>query len=135
MRSPLPHAERTLRRARPLLGTLVEVRVTAALVPEARGPAALHTAIDAAFAAVERVQRRMSFHDERSDVSRINAAPAGEMVSIHAETYEVLSAARTLGDLCEGAFDIATAESLVRNQFLPEPGSRVAVRPPERDPG
>ena len=126
MRSPLPHAERTLRRARPLLGTLVEVRATAALEP-----AALHTAIDAAFAAVERVQRRMSFHDERSDVSRINAAPAGEVVSIHAETYEVLSAARTLGDMCAGAFDIATAESLVRNQFLPEPGSRVAARPPE----
>jgi FAD:protein FMN transferase len=126
MRSPSLHAERTLRRARPSLGTLVEVRVTAALET-----AAFHTAIDAAFAAVERVQRRMSFHDERSDVSRINAAPAGERVSIHAETYEVLSAARMLGDLCGGVFDVATAASLVRNQFLPEPQSRLAARPPE----
>lgn len=126
MRSPLQRAERTLRRARPLLGTLVEVRATAALEP-----AALHTAIDAAFAAVERVQRRMSFHDERSDVSRINAAPAGEVLSIHAETYEVLGAARTLGDLCAGAFDVATAASLVRHQFLPVPASRVLARRPE----
>jgi FAD:protein FMN transferase len=126
MRSPSPHAERTLRRARPLLGTLVEVRVTAAL----ENPL-LHAAIDAAFAAVERVQRRMSFHDERSDVSRINAACVGEVIDIHAETYEVLSAARMLGDRCAGAFDIATADSLVRDQFLPEPGSRVAARLPE----
>ena len=126
MRSPSPHAERTLRRARPLLGTLVEVRATAALETPL-----LHAAIDAAFAAVERVQRRMSFHDERSDVSRINAACAGDVIAIHAETYEVLSAARMLGDLCGGAFDIATADSLVRDQFLPEPGSSVTARPPE----
>lgn len=126
MRSPSPHAERTLRRARPLLGTLVEVRASAAL----EAPF-LHGAIDAAFAAVERVQRRMSFHDERSDVSRINAACAGEVIDIHAETYEVLSAARMLGDLCAGAFDIATADRLVRDRFLPEPASRVAARPPE----
>jgi thiamine biosynthesis lipoprotein len=126
MRSPLQHAERTLRRARPLLGTLVEVRATAAL-----DATSLHTAIDAAFGAVERVQRRMSFHDERSDVSRINAAPAGEVLSVHAETYEVLSAARMLGDLSDGAFDIATAASLVQHQFLPEPQGRVAARPPE----
>ncbi|MGH8253960.1 MAG: FAD:protein FMN transferase [Steroidobacteraceae bacterium] len=128
MQSRSPHAERTLRRARPLLGTLVEVRVTSTLES-----GLLHTAIDAAFAAIERVQRRMSFHDDRSDVSRINAAPAGEVIGIHADTYEVLSAARTLGDLCAGAFDIATAASLVRNQFLPQPGSRVAARAPEPD--
>ena len=126
MRSPLLRAERTLRRARPLLGTLVEVRATAALETPL-----LHAAIDAAFAAVERVQRRMSFHDERSDVSRINAARTGEAIEIHAETYEVLSAARTLGDLCGGAFDIATAASLVRNQFLPQPRTRSEARPPD----
>ncbi len=133
MQSPLPHAERTLRRARPLLGTLVEVRATAAFDRAVPDLPSLHTAIDAAFAAVERVQRRMSFHDERSDVSRINAAAAGEVVSIHAETYEVLSAARTLGDLCAGAFDVATSASLVRNQFLPEPPSRAGARAPDPD--
>lgn len=126
MPSPSPHAERTLRRARPLLGTLVEVRATAAL--EA---AALHAAIDAAFAAVERVQRRMSFHEPRSDVSRINAAAAGERVAIHADTFEVLGAARTLGELCDGAFDVATAASLVRKGFLPEPPGSMPARPPE----
>jgi len=126
MRSPSPRAERTLRRARPLLGTLVEVRATAALETPL-----LHAAIDAAFSAVERVQRRMSFHDGRSDVSRINAARAGDVIDIHAETYEVLGAARTLGDLCDGVFDIATAASLVRNQFLPKPAGGAAVRPPE----
>jgi len=126
MRSPLHHAERTLRRARPLLGTLVEVRATAALEASA-----LHIAIDAAFAAVERVQRRMSFHDERSDVSRINAARPGEVIDIHADTHEVLSAARTLGDLCDGCFDIATAANLVRHRLLPAPAAGGAARQPE----
>ena len=126
MRSPSRHAERTLRRARPLLGTLVEVRATAAL--EA---ASLHAAIDAAFAAIGQVHGLMSFHEDGSDVARINAAAAGEVVSVHADTYEVLSAARMLGDLCGGAFDVATAACLVRNRFLPAPGGRLPARLPE----
>jgi thiamine biosynthesis lipoprotein len=59
-----------LRRMRPLLGTFVEIRATGA-------SSRLETAVRAAFAAIERVQRLMSFHDPRSDVSRINSAQPG----------------------------------------------------------
>jgi thiamine biosynthesis lipoprotein len=105
-----------VRRMRPLLGTFVEIAATG-------NPPRLPAAVAAAFAAVERVQRLMSFHDPRSDVSRINAARPGEIVPIDAETRTVLRAALILGDLSDGAFDIAAAPPvLVRRGTLPAPG-------------
>ncbi len=102
----------SVRRARPLLGTLVEINATAS-------SSELSAAFDAAFAAIEQVQRLMSFHDEDSDVSRINAADAGCDVCIDAQTYHVLQRATELGDLSDGFFDIATADVLVLRGFLP----------------
>lgn len=101
------------RRARPLLGTLVEISVTGAA-------ALLSAAIDAAFGAILRVQQLMSFHDENSDVSRINAADAEYEICVDPQTYRVLEFAQQLGDLSGGAFDIATAAALVRCGFLPQ---------------
>lgn len=108
----MPSPSSKLRRARPLLGTLVDIT--------ARGPdTVLQAALDAAFAAIERVQRLMSFHVEDSDVSRINAADAGSEVCVDAQTYCVLERAVALGELSDGAFDIATAGVLVEQGFLP----------------
>jgi thiamine biosynthesis lipoprotein len=101
-------------RMRPLLGTLVEIRADG---PAARVPGA----IAAAFVAVERVQRLMSFHDAGSDVSRINRTPAGREVVVDPETYAVLRHALDLGHRSAGAFDIAVAPSLVSAGFLPRP--------------
>ena len=56
----------SIRRARPLLGTFVEIAAAGA----ARGE--LQQAVDDAFAAVAQVHRLMSFHDPQSDVSRLN---------------------------------------------------------------
>ena len=53
----------SIRRARPLLGTLVDI--------SAQGPSA-ERAVAAAFAAIARVQRLMSFHARGSDVDRLN---------------------------------------------------------------
>jgi FAD:protein FMN transferase len=99
---------------RPLLGTLIEIRASGAATRVADG-------IAAAFAAIERVQRLMSFHDAGSDVSRINAAPAGRKVAVDRETYVVLRQAHDLGQRSGGAFDIAIAPSLVSAGFLPHP--------------
>jgi len=101
-------------RMRPLLGTLVEIRAGG---PESR----VNDGIAAAFAAIERVQRLMSFHDAGSDVSRINAAPAGLEVAVDPETYCVLRYALDLGHRSDGAFDITVAPSLVAAGFLPYP--------------
>lgn len=86
------------RRARPLLGTLVAI--------EARGPRA-EQAVDAAFAAVARVQRLMSRFDADSDIGRLNAAPPGVPVPVDAATLAVLAVAAELRDGSGGAFDCA----------------------------
>jgi hypothetical protein len=53
-----------MRRARPLLGTIVDISAEDA-------PETLPDAIEAAFASIEAVQRLMSFHDPDSEVSQI----------------------------------------------------------------
>jgi thiamine biosynthesis lipoprotein len=102
-----------MRRARPLLGTLVEISADGAAH-------SLPAAIEAAFASVGQVQQLMSFHELNSDVSRINAAEAGEAVSVDSHTFRVLNFARRLSELSDGAFDITMAPILVENGFLPE---------------
>jgi thiamine biosynthesis lipoprotein len=104
-----------VRRARPLLGTLVEIQAAAAL-PAAR----LHAALDHAFAAVERVQALMSFHDPASELSRLNREAAQGAVAVDAQTREVLAAALALSRLSEGAFDICVGAPLRRWGYLPE---------------
>jgi thiamine biosynthesis lipoprotein len=98
------------RRARPLLGTLVEI--SAAGVPAA-------VAVNAAFAAVLDVHRLMSFHDEGSDVSRINMARAGEEILVNPHTHRVLRFARRVSAACGGVFDVTVGDVLVRHGFLP----------------
>jgi FAD:protein FMN transferase len=105
-----------LRRLRPLLGTFVEIRVTGE-------PSRLECAVAAAFAAVERVQRLMSFHDPGSELSRLNQAQPGEMLQLDEHTHAVLRIARALGDWSYGLFDPTVAGTLVRQGFLPRPGT------------
>jgi thiamine biosynthesis lipoprotein ApbE len=100
------------RRARALLGTLVEI--------EACGPAqVLAPALDAALAAVARVHRLMSFHEPASDVARINAAAAGVAVGIDPDTWGLLRRAVEIGELSGGVFEIAIAGVLVADGLLP----------------
>ena len=87
---------RATRRARPLLGTLVEVGVVDA-------PTHAH---DAAFAAIAEVQSQLSRFDAASDIAWFNAAHAGERRAIGSHTRAVLAAARLLGDETGDLFDI-----------------------------
>jgi thiamine biosynthesis lipoprotein len=112
MPSPSPAAE--VRRARPLLGTLVEIHAAAAW-PQSR----LHAALDAAFAAVERVQALMSFHDPAGELSRLNREAAQRPVPVDAQTYAVLAAALELSRLSQGAFDISVGARLQQWAYLP----------------
>lgn len=102
-----------LRRARPLLGTIVEVHASAPT------PDAACRAVRAAFNAVERVHRLMSFHDPTSDVSRLNRAAARKVVRVHAWTWRVLHCALDLHRASDGLFDVAVAPALVRHGWLP----------------
>ena len=116
MPSPSPSTE--VRRARPLLGTLVEIRAAGAMPP-----ARLHAAIDAAFAAVEQVHHRMSFHEAGSTVSALNREALLRPLPVDAQTWTVLAAAQRLSQLSEGAFDIAVGAPLRDWGYLPEPSA------------
>src|ERR1700730_4840989 len=96
----------SLRRARPLLGTFVEIDVADAEQCDAEG------AVEAAFAVVAEVHRLMSFHEADSDVSRLNRAASERAVSIHPWTYQVLEMAVDMNHRSAGAFDIGVASTL-----------------------
>ena len=110
-----------MRRARPLLGTLVEIAA------EGGDADRLHSAIDAAFAMIEQVHRLMSFHDPESDVSRLNGAQPGQEVGVNAHTSCVLRFAQELSELSNGAFDVTMAPALVEAGFLPAEPTRKPV--------
>ena len=96
------------RRCRPLLGTFVEN--TASGLPEEK----LQHAFNAAFAAVERIQRLMSAHDAESELSLLNRDAARHAVTVSAETFAVLRLADRLASESAGAFDYTIAPTLVR---------------------
>ena len=101
-----------IRRARPLLGTLVEIGA-------AGENAAL--AIEAAFREIEIIHRLMSFHETDSDIARLNRAPLLTAQQVDPRTYEVLSWAQKISALSDGAFDITVGGKLVAAGFLPKP--------------
>ncbi len=104
----------SVRRARPLLGTLVDI--------QASGPAPidrLELAVENAFAAITRVQKAMSFHDPASDLSRINRLAARRAVPVESSTWTVLRHALALARASEGRFDPTIAPVLQRWGLLP----------------
>ena len=120
-----------MRRAQPWLGTMVEI----CIAPEDERPdaaafdVAFNPAFDAAFAAIALVQRLMSFHDENSDLARINRASVGELVTIHPHTSQVLACAETLRLASNALFDIDCAAPLMASGYLPTMPALSALPP------
>jgi thiamine biosynthesis lipoprotein len=105
----------SIRRAKPLLGTFVEITASGARATD------LNAGIDAAFDAVAKVHRLMSFHEPDSDVTRLNQLASRYPVSIDHWTYEVLRTAIDLNFRSRGAFDITVAPVLQGLGLLPGP--------------
>lgn len=113
-----------MHRTQPWLGTLVTLGIHGA-------PARQRTAFfRRAFAAVAAVHRLMSFHDPRSDVSRLNRAAWRRPVAVDRRTLAVLRLARRISAASGGAFDVTVASVLVSRGFLPRPAAA-----PEPHPG
>ncbi len=102
-----------VRRARPLLGTFVEITVSGFSESEARD------AVEAAFATIADVQRRMSFHDPASQLSEINQNAFRKPVAVDRWTFAVLKLAQTMWRVSEGVFDVSVAPRLQELGFLP----------------
>ncbi len=114
----------SIRRARPLLGTFVEIAVAGQTFDAAEA------AVEAAFAAVATVHRLMSFHEAGSDVSRLNRGAASGAVRVHDWTYQVLEAACDLHRRSGGVFDISVAPALQRLGLLPGTSPSPRLRDP-----
>jgi thiamine biosynthesis lipoprotein len=102
-----------MRRARPLLGTIVEIEV------DGVGQIGAERAIADAFEAVSLVQRLMSFHDAGSDIGRINRAAFRTPVTVHPWTARVLRHAQAFHAASNGLFDCAVGFELMRRDLLP----------------
>jgi FAD:protein FMN transferase len=100
-----------MRRARPLLGTIVEIAIS--------DDGGASGAMTVAFDVIEKIHHLMSFHEAQSDVSAINRARPGEDIFVDYHTYKVLEFARQISDWSNGSFDVCVAAVLIKNAFLP----------------
>lgn len=102
-------------------------------VPAAGREADAQAANAAALAALERIDRLMSTYKPDSDLSRLNAAGAGEAVAIDPELARLLALSREITAASDGAFD-PTASPLfqlwrrvAREDRLPTPEELAAA--------
>lgn len=102
-------ADTLIRRARPWLGTIVEIGI----------PAGHEAAIEAGFAEIARIHQLMSFHEPTSDLAKTRAAQPDEAIKLAPETVEVLCIAADLHGVSNGLFNVAVGRQLVRSRFLP----------------
>lgn len=105
---------RSARRARPILGTLFDVRIED--LDASADPIA---PFEAAFSAAAEVHRLMSAYDPESDVSRINRCECGKPLQVHPWTYRVLQTACAIAGATGGLFDPCVAPLLQDAGYLP----------------
>ncbi|HEY5893285.1 MAG TPA: FAD:protein FMN transferase [Chthoniobacterales bacterium] len=103
-----------IRRARPLLGTIVEITA------EGCQESVLTAAVDVAFAAVDKVQRLMSYHDATSELSQLNRAAHLGAILVSPWTFAVLRVAQRLAAESDGVFDVTIAPQLAAWRYLPQ---------------
>lgn len=105
------HSSQTTRRAKPLLGTLVEVSIGNVADESA--------AFVAAFSAIQRVHTLMSAHEPDSDLSRINREAHVRRVQVTPWTWSVLAEAQRIHEYSHGLFDCAVGNRLAAWGLLP----------------
>jgi FAD:protein FMN transferase len=105
-----------LRRARPLLGTLVSMQLHFEDIEEDEAA----RAADQAFAVIATIHHAMSAHEPASDLGRLAQVRPGEPLAVDAHTIAVLRLAQHWARASNGAFDAqAAGEALARSQLRP----------------
>jgi FAD:protein FMN transferase len=92
-----------LRRARPLLGTIVEIRVDRGACPDP------DRAVATAFDEVSRIEELMGRDHAQGDLARLNAAPIGQPIVVDQRTAAVLRWCRILQAQSAGLFDVTAS--------------------------
>lgn len=101
---PIAAADVAISFAGPAMGTTYRVTLARDLPGIAVGE--VHREVEAVLA---RIDRAMSTWRRDSDVSRLNAAPAGEWIDVSADLVAVVEIARRVHEASDGAFDITAA--------------------------
>ena len=114
--------EHQVARLRPAMGTLAEIDARAGSQRRAE------RAVAAGYAALARVEALMHPSRAGSDLARLNAAPAGSCVSVHAWTAEVLRLSRELCLLSAGRFEPALPACGSVLHWLPAGSRTVYIR-------
>lgn len=104
--------------ARYLMGTVCVIEVDSPdRVPGER-------AVNAAFEAMQEVDRRMSNYRADSELSMLNQRAAQSPVRVSQEMFEVLSLAQSVSEASDSAFDVTVAPLLRAWEFLPKTGGK-----------
>jgi thiamine biosynthesis lipoprotein len=98
-------------RCKPLLGTFVEISID---------EDHHHPAIEYAFAAIEKIQILMGFHDPNSELNRINRLSHQRAIEIHPWTAQVLRVAKQIHRQSQGLFNCGIGHRLVAAGLLPQ---------------
>jgi len=114
-----------LNRCKPLLGTYVEVSLTADL-----SDFELISLSNRLFERISDVQTQMSFHDSQSILSQINNLPLDNAIDLGDDYVELFAVISELHSCSDGYFDPSIAASLVQAEILPSINGN-AVRPSE----
>jgi len=93
--------DQTVRRARPLLGTVVSIHLN----DVAMTPSQHEAAFSAAFDVVAHIGHVMSAHAPHSDLARLSQASSGEVLTLDPHTVHVLRAAQYWQHVSHGAFN------------------------------
>ncbi len=109
----LPAQAARVAEERPLMGTLVGVTV------EGGDEAALHAAVEVAYAEMGRLSDMMNHYDPASVVSAINDAAGLHPVAVPPQLMRVLQLARRMSERTHGAFDV-TVGGLRGWRFRPD---------------
>ncbi|MBK6008816.1 FAD:protein FMN transferase [Ramlibacter ginsenosidimutans] len=105
-----------LRRARPLLGTLVSIQLQAEEIGEHDAERAAYQA----FAVITAIHRAMSAHEPGSDLARLAQARPREPLAVSVHTVAVLRLAQHWSRASNHAFDAQSAgETLARSRLRP----------------
>lgn len=111
----------TITRCKPLLGTYVEVSITADVANQV-----LLEMSDAAFAEIEQIQQLMGFHDPDTELSQLNRKAHLKPCHVSPHMVKVIGQALQLSELSEGVFDITIAPELIKQGLLPEANQQVS---------
>jgi len=101
-----------VRRARPALGTLVELGILLPGADPARPPPWALAALAAGFEALGTVEQATSAFLPESDVGRFNSARAGATLPVTVDTARVLRMALRLSRATDGLFDVTCRTGL-----------------------